>query len=85
MLARGVHIPTPNTVPGESNLIQELIKLNMAKELYLGGALSTVRAQRARAATIWVSGGTGDPCFEIIGASLLPCCVGFDAFSTLGI
>ena len=30
-------------------------------------------------------GRIGDPCFEIIGASLLPCCVGFDAFSTLGI
>ena len=38
-----------------------------------------------RSATIWASSRTRDPCFEIIGASLLPCCVGFDAFSTLGI
>ena len=44
-----------------------------------------VRAQCARQANIWASGRTGDPCFEIIGASSLPCCVGFDAFSTLGI
>ena len=50
-----------------------------------GGALSAVRAQCVRSATIWASGRTGDPCFEIIGASSLPCCVGFDAFSTLGI
>ena len=52
---------------------------------FIGGALSAVRAQCTRSATIWVFGRTGDPCFEIIGASLLPCCVGFDAFSTLGI
>ena len=44
-----------------------------------------VRVQCARSATIWASSRTGDPCFEIIGASSLPCCVGFDAFSTLGI
>ena len=50
-----------------------------------GGALSAVRVQCARSATIWASGRTGDPCFEIIGASSLPCYVGFDAFSTLGI
>ena len=43
-----------------------------------------VRPQCARSATIWACGRTGDPCFEIIGASLLPCCVGFDALSTLG-
>ena len=45
---------------------------------HLGGRLK-------RSATIWASGRTGDPCFEILGASLLPRGVGFDAFSTLGI
>ena len=41
-------------------------------------------AQCARSATIWAFGRTGDPCFEILGASLLPRGIGFDAFSTLG-
>ena len=35
-----------------------------------------------RSATIWASGRTREPCFEILGASLLPCGVGFDASST---
>ena len=34
----------------------------------LGGALSAVRVQCARSATIWVSGRTRDPYFEILGA-----------------
>ena len=33
-----------------------------------GGALSAVRAQCARSATIWASGRTRDPYFEILGA-----------------
>ena len=33
-----------------------------------GGALSAVRVQCARSATIWASGGTRDPYFEILGA-----------------
>ena len=37
-----------------------------------GGALSTVRAQCGRSATIWVSSRIGDPYFVILGASLLP-------------
>ena len=41
--------------------------------------------QCAHSATIWAFGRTGDPCFEILGASLLPRCVGFDAISTLEI
>ena len=45
------------------------------------GALSAMRAQ----CNYWASGRTRDPCFEILGASLLPRGVGFDAFSTLGI
>ena len=35
---------------------------------YLGGASSAVRAQCARIATIWASGRTRDPYFEILGA-----------------
>ena len=38
----------------------------------LGGALSAVRAQCGRSATIWASSRTGDPYFVILGASLLP-------------
>ena len=33
-----------------------------------GGALSAVRVQCARSATIWASGRTRDPYFEILGA-----------------
>ena len=35
MLARDVHIPTPDTMLVENKLIQEPIKLNMAEERYL--------------------------------------------------
>ena len=59
--------------------------MGMGKRGSLKRSARAVRAQCARSATIWASGRTGDPCFEIIGASSLPCCVGFDAFSTLGI
>ena len=54
---------------------------------YYGGALSAMRAQCGRSATIWASSRTGDPYFVILGASLLPlhCCIGFDACSTWGI
>ena len=38
----------------------------------VGGALSAVRAQCGRTATIWASSRTGDPYFVILGASLLP-------------
>ena len=38
----------------------------------LGGALSAVRAQCGRSATIWAYSRTGDPYFVILGASLLP-------------
>ena len=34
----------------------------------IGGASSAVRAHCARSATIWVSGCTRDPYFEILGA-----------------
>ena len=34
----------------------------------IGGALSAVRVQCARSATIWASGRTRDPYFEILGA-----------------
>ena len=35
---------------------------------FKGGALSAVRVQCARSATIWASGRTRDPYFEILGA-----------------
>ena len=37
-----------------------------------GGALSAVRVQCSRSATIWVSSSTGDQYFVVLGASLLP-------------
>ena len=50
----------------------------------LGGALSAVRKQCKRNATIWACGGTRDPYFVIPGG--YHCClkVGFDTSSTLG-
>ena len=43
--------------------VQEYAKLGIR-----GGALSAVRVQCARSATIWASGRTRDPYFEILGA-----------------
>ena len=37
-----------------------------------GGALSAVRVECGRSATIWASSRTGDPYFVILGAWLLP-------------
>ena len=37
-----------------------------------GGALSAVRAQCRRSATIWASSCIGDPYFVILGAAMLP-------------
>ena len=50
-----------------------------------GGALSVVRAQCKRSATIWACGHTRDPYFVILGGH--HCClrVGFDTSSTFGI
>ena len=50
-----------------------------------GGALSAVRVQCGRSATIWASSRTGDPYFVILGGIIVAPNVGFDASSTLGI
>ena len=76
----------PSGLDSSSGLAGPSMQFDFLKEGVVPlGALSALRAQCTRSATIWASGRTGDPCFEIIGASLLPCCVGFDAFSTLRI
>ena len=55
------------------------------KAILLGGALSAVRAQCGRSATIWASSRTGDPYFVILGGIIVAPSVCFDASSTLGI
>ena len=43
-------------------------KIEVLETFFYGGALSAVRVQCARSATIWASGRTRDPYFEILGA-----------------
>ena len=62
---------------------------NMTRLLWesagLGGALSAVRTQCVRSATIWASSRTGDPYFVILGGIIVAPNVDFDDSSTLGI
>ena len=54
--------------PAPAPELPELKKLVEDQRMAMGGALSTVRAQCGRSATIWASGRTRDPYFEILGA-----------------
>ena len=52
--------------------MMRMLWVMMGMYVPFGGALSAVRAQCGRSATIWASSRTGDPYFVILGASLLP-------------
>ena len=63
---------TQHIIGANAEVAIMVARLDPSQGGFLGGALSAVRAQCRRSATIWVSSHIGDPYFVILGASLLP-------------